>query len=186
MMNLFMDSEFAGLRQDTTLISLGQVTDTGMEFYSEFTDYNRDQVAGNTWLLTNVIDNLLMNDTSDEVRVQNEGRTLWYKGNTKFVRQKMERWISRVAGDQKNCVTVWSDCLHYDWVLFREIWAPKYDIPRQISYIPMDICTLFEIKGLDPDIDREEFIGHSVEGTKHNALYDAKVIKACYDKLMTL
>jgi hypothetical protein len=37
-----------------------------------------------------------------------------------------------------------------------------------------------KIKGIDPDINREVFAG--IEGVKHNALHDAKVIKACYEK----
>jgi len=40
-----------------------------------------------------------------------------------------------------------------------------------------------KIKGVNPDISREEFIENAIEGKKHNALYDAKVIKACYEKL---
>ncbi len=59
----------------------------------------------------------------------------------------------------------------------------------------MDICTYMRISGIDPDVNREEFVDNNVEvndvqfwgiGTdkKHNALWDAVVIKACYDKLM--
>ena len=36
------------------------------------------------------------------------------------------------------------------------------------------------------NLSREEFINNSVEGKKHNSLYDAKVIKACYEKLINL
>jgi len=39
------------------------------------------------------------------------------------------------------------------------------------------------MKDIDPDINREEYSG--IEGIKHNALHDAKVIKACYEKLIT-
>ena len=59
-----------------------------------------------------------------------------------------------------------------------------FDIPKNVYYIPFDICTLFKAKGIDPDINREKF-SELVDGSqKHNALWDAKVIKACYDKLM--
>ena len=45
---------------------------------------------------------------------------------------------------------------------------------------------MMKLKNVDPDISREEFINDSVEGDKHNALYDAEVIKACYEKLIDM
>ena len=56
-------------------------------------------------------------------------------------------------------------------------------IPKNIYYIPLDICTLFKVKGIDPDISREEFSGVNSKN-KHNSLFDAKVIKLCYEKLI--
>ncbi|MBK6699605.1 MAG: hypothetical protein IPG55_06825 [Saprospiraceae bacterium] len=45
---LFLDTEFTGLRQDTTLISLALVGMNGEEFYAEFTDYDTKQLT--PWL----------------------------------------------------------------------------------------------------------------------------------------
>lgn len=42
---------------------------------------------------------------------------------------------------------------------------------------------MLKIKGIDPDIKREEFAEVEESGIKHNALWDAQVIKACYNKL---
>jgi hypothetical protein len=81
-------------------------------------------------------------------------------------------------------VEIWSDCLAYDWVLFNQLWGHAFNIPKNVYYIPFDICTLFKIKGIDPDINREEFAEIQEKPEKHNALWDAKVIKACYEKLM--
>jgi hypothetical protein len=79
---------------------------------------------------------------------------------------------------------MWSDCLAYDWVLFCQLWGGAFGVPKNIYYIPFDICTLFKEKGIDPDINREEFAGLVAgEHDKHNALWDAKVIKKCYEKL---
>jgi len=54
--------------------------------------------------------------------------------------------------------------------------------------IPFDICTLMKIKGIDPDINREKFAlnGKDVPNNvaKHNSLWDAKIIKKCYEKLI--
>ena len=51
-MRVFFDSEFTGLRQDTTLISIGLVAEDGHMFYAELTDYDRNQVY--PWLEENV------------------------------------------------------------------------------------------------------------------------------------
>jgi hypothetical protein len=93
---------------------------------------------------------------------------------------------------------MWSDCLAYDWVLFNNIFGQAFDIPQNVYYIPFDICTLFKLKDIDPDINRElfafgepqTFVNNNVkfEGEKilkHNALWDAKVIKYCYEKLIS-
>jgi hypothetical protein len=83
---------------------------------------------------------------------------------------------------------MWGDVLIYDWMLFCELFPiPNNDsaerLPRNIYYIPFDIATLAKVKGIDPDFSREEFSGIS---GKHNALRDAFMIMACYDKLVNL
>lgn len=62
------------------------------------------------------------------------------------------------------------------------------------TIIPFDICTLFNAKGIDADINREEFAGNMIEVNdahswgvrKHNALWDAYVIISCHKKLQSL
>jgi len=170
-MRIFFDTEFTGLHKNTTLISIGLVSDNGEEFYAEFTDYNKHQV--DEWLQTNVIDNLVIPDELTKQKINN------FKGDMNYIQQKLRIWLS-----QFEHVEIWSDCLAYDWVLFNHIFGHAFNIPKNVYYIPFDICTLFKIKGIDPDINREEFAG--IEGNKHNALHDAKVIKACYERLIGL
>jgi hypothetical protein len=81
---------------------------------------------------------------------------------------------------------MWSDCLSYDWVLFCQIWEHAFNIPKNVYYIPFDICTVFKLKAIDPDINREKFGCGEVysEMPKYNALWDARIIKMCYEKLM--
>ena len=93
----------------------------------------------------------------------------------------MENWLKDLGP-----VEIWSDCLAYDWALFNQLWGHAFNIPKNVYYIPFDICTVFKLKGIDPDINREEFaeILEAPAGRKHNALYDAQVIRMCYEKLM--
>lgn len=184
--NLYLDTEFTGLRQDTTLVSLGLVSEDGREFYAEFTDYDKSQL--NDWLKHYVIDNLYLDyifgtEGSEFYKVVSSGdKKVFYsciiRGSKEVICKELNEWLKQF----KN-VKIWSDCLAYDWVLFNELFGGAFNLPKNIYYIPMDICTLFEMEGIDPDISREDFINNSIKGKKHNSLYDAKVIKACYEIL---
>ena len=190
-MKIFFDTEFSGLHQNTTLISIGMISEDGRKFYAEFNDYDKTQV--DSWLQENVIDNLLfkappknqqeyyMSSRTEDNIIGNdlyESYNLDMRGSTEEIKVELEKWIS-----QFDSVEMWSDCLAYDWVLFCQIFGQAFNIPKNVYYIPFDICTMMKLKGINPDISREEFIESSVSGMKHNALYDAKVIKACYEKL---
>lgn len=174
-MNLYFDTEFTGLHKDTTLISIGIISDDNGFFYAELNDYDKSQI--NEWLKKNVIDNLRYNN-KDTFRAES-GYNLSVKGNLKEVSEALKEWIGQFKD-----IKIWSDCLAYDWVLFNHLFGHAFNLPKNIYYIPFDICTLFEVKGIDADISREEFINNSVIGNKHNSLYDAKVIRACYKKLI--
>ena len=185
-MNLYFDTEFTGLHKETTLISIGIISEEGDKFYAELTDYSRDQV--DTWINENVIANLVLSGkvkTNDNILYKNKETSDKYsiscRGDIHYVSDELKRWI-----EQFDKIEMWSDCLAYDWVLFNHLFGHAFNLPKNIYYIPFDICTLFKIKGIDPDISREEFINNSVKGKKHNSLYDAKVIKACYEKLIEI
>lgn len=182
---VFFDTEFTGLHQKTTLISIGMISECGKTFYAELTDYDQSQV--NDWIQKNVIDNLFLKKPSNpNVEVIINYTEFKAKGNVTYCGERsllaytIKDWL-----DQFEKVEIWSDCLSYDWVLFNNIFGHAFNIPKNVYYIPFDICTLFKAKGIDPDISREEFSGmNGSEAKKHNALWDAKAIKACYDKLM--
>lgn len=176
---VFFDTEFTGLHQGTTLISIGLVSECGKTFYAEFTDYAITQV--DDWLKENVIAKLNHpeGDVSDCIVTEDRPNDMLVYGTRKAIKVYLEKWLS-----QFDAVEMWGDCLSYDLVLFNQIWGYAFSIPKNVYYIPFDICTLFKVKGIDPDINREQF-SELVDGSqKHNALWDAKVIKACYDKLM--
>ena len=176
MTKVFFDTEFTGLHQNTTLISISCVAETGEIFYEELTDYDSEQVDG--WIAENVISQLDLDGS-----YPHDIRNLLIKGDKNVVKSELERWLS-----QFEHVEIWSDCLSYDWVLFCQLFGHAFKIPKNVYYIPFDICTLFKIKGIDPDVSRETFASLDIEREqrKHNALWDAEVIKSCYNKLQTL
>lgn len=174
-MRVFFDTEFTGLRQDTTLISIGCVAEDGRTFYAELTDYDRKQV--NDWIRANVLAQLYLKPGIDI----NAAPNIWACGKREFVAPCLCNWLERLAGDQK--IEIWADVLAYDWVLFCELFGGAFSVPECVYYIPFDLATLFLLRGIDPDIDRGEFANVG-EGTKHNALWDARIAMACFKKLM--
>lgn len=196
-MNLYFDTEFTNLHQKTTLISIGIVADDDRTFYAELNDYDIKQVT--PWIKDNVIRHLIL---QSHVNVAN-GETGYYRATKadfahdgdplhKAYNVRMVGTHDEVANELKlwlrqfDKAEIWSDCLAYDWVLFCEMFGGGRNVPENVLYIPFDICTLFKMKNVDPDISRERFIRNSVKGTKHNSLYDAYVIRECYRKLMTI
>lgn len=200
---IFFDTEFTGLHKNTTLISIGLISECGKTFYAELTDYDKSQI--DEWLQKNVVENLLYsepiigedNHYSAQRHKDNpigndlyKSFSLEIRDETSVVKHQLLQWF-----EQFEEVEIWSDCLAYDWVLFNQIFGHAFNIPENVYYIPFDICTLFKIKGIDPDISREQFAGiTNSKGQnetseillKHNALFDAKVIKMCYERLIQM
>ena len=183
MEKIFFDTEFTGLHQDTSLISIGCVSEEGYTFYATLKDYDRKQV--DEWIKKNVLANLLYTEGDQDFGVINitDAKGIRSKRHygitTPECKDLLLEWLRQFGDD----VVMWSDCLAYDWVLFCQLFGGAMKVPSFINYIPRDICTLFEVKGVDPDIDRVAYAG--IKEVKHNALADALLIKACYKKLMT-
>lgn len=176
-MKIFFDAEFTGLKQKTKLISIGLISEDGRTFYAEFIGYDEREI--NDWLRDNVIANLRFENIRFEVNPALDYEHHAMKGYEGTVMTSLNDWLS-----QFDTCEMWSDCLAYDWVLFCELFGGAFNIPQNVYYIPFDLSTVLKIKGVDPDVNREEFSGLEAGKRKHNALWDAKVIKACYEKVM--
>ena len=184
---LFFDTEFTGLHQGTKLISIGLVSEQGLKFYGECTQFDDGfkTITDRNWVHENVIPKLelMTGDTRDWSSL--EGDTTKAIGSHIFMGQCLATWL-RCYGE----IEMWSDTLSYDWVLFNDLWGHAFNLPESVYSIPFDIATLLHLKGVNPDINREEFAGITEKThrrvSKHNALWDALVIKACYEKAILL
>lgn len=181
MKKIFFDSEFTGLHQNTTLISIAFVADTGEEFYAEFEDYDKIQL--NSWLEANVLNNLILTKENQSRDLQR----MWVKGNKFEVKAAFEIWLNQFPEPKSNkskpYIQIWGDVPHYDSVLFCELFSGALNIPESIHFMPMDIATLLHIKKIDVTIDREKLVDQTKrELKKHNALYDARLIKEVFLK----
>jgi len=206
MLKVFFDTEFTGLHQNTTLISIGLVSERGDTFYAEFSDYDRSQC--DDWIKCNVLSKLKF---SAPPKGQLE-HFVWSGGSSSIkhaelrddrviIAKYLNDWFQDILGGPlswvdydesekpkrivKPSIEMWSDCLAYDWVLFNQLLGHAFNTPNCIYYIPFDICTLFKAANINPDIPREEFVAMS-GSEKHNSLFDAKVIMECFFKLRNI
>ena len=190
-MKLFFDMEFTGLRQNTTPISLGIVSEDGKKFYAEFTDYDESQC--NDWIKENVIKNLKLAGMGVGASDTDENQPLRIvMGDKRYIRQEANEWLR-----QFNKIQFVSDVCHYDFVLLIDLLTnggTALDLPENISAVGhdlnMDIARHFHVSDLEAfDMSREQIMNdlcgpeNVVTGDKHDSLYDADVMRAIYEEI---
>lgn len=192
-MNLYFDMEFTGLKKDTTIISLGIVDQNGRSIYLEYTDYNKSDV--DDWIKENVIKNtIFLKDDIKEIEphVTENGTDAVVIGNTEYNRQVLKYWLSLYDNEDIQFV---SDVCHYDMVLLIDtLYGHGLNIPSNVSIdchnINQDIAAYKKISLKEAaDVVRESLVTKEIEGMKvqkHNALFDALVIRLIYNKINKL
>lgn len=199
-MNIYFDTEFTGLVPNTTLISLGCITEFGETFYAEFTDYNKDLC--DDWIKENVLDNLVLKYVQSpcEYDVYECDRYETYvKGTTEYIKEYFNKWLKEVSeikhdSNERLRIQFVSDVCHYDFYLLCNLFGGAFSLPKNVNPVCYDICQDL-VDEHDGDIhdmfdafnySREDACrfynqGRLPKGIKHNALYDAEVIKMIYE-----
>jgi hypothetical protein len=184
---IFFDTEFTepSKNQNTTLVSIGLISECGKTFYAELTDYDESRVGFFTQ--EDVINKFsLKKPIGDEEAVVDytsfrKDGCMTYCGNIENLAFALKDWITQLGE-----VELWGYRISYHLVLFNSIFGYDSNIPKNISRIPFDIATLFKIKLIDPFISLEKFafMGEEKnESEKKDSLWKAKLIKMCYEKL---
>lgn len=172
-MKVFFDTEFTGLRKDTTIISIGLVSDNYKKFYAEFTDYDKDQV--DDWIKDNVINNLIIND-------ENINNGIYFRGTKEEIAKELRKWFEEFDEE----IELVSDVCHYDMVLLIDLFGSAFDLPKNVCPacydINQDIAEYYRITQKEAfDKCREDIVyNNTSKDNKHNSLYDAMVIKDVY------
>ena len=94
MKKLFFDTEFTGLHKDTTLVSIGIVSDCGRTFYAESTDYDEKQI--DNWIHDNVMNRLrYLNPRSKEISLPHitGSDNVSMCGSIEDIRAQLEKWM---------------------------------------------------------------------------------------------
>lgn len=124
---------------------------------------------------------LIFNAVEDE----NGNRNVF--GDKEWIVLHLKEWLS-----QFDSVQFVSDVCHYDFVLLIDLFGTAFDLPENVCAachdINSDIAKHYGISEREAfDKGREEIVmelcGYEVAGRKHNALYDAEVIKAIYGEI---
>jgi DNA polymerase III epsilon subunit-like protein len=170
-----VDTEYTGEHARTTLVSVGMVTLEGAGLYVTVNDYARDQVTD--WLRDHVLSLI------------DERKAL----PTREACERIDRFLRDYS--QGEPVALVSAGKATDLILIFQLWASRcpagrtfhalYDLPNFLRHRwHMDLDTLFCVAGIDPAIDRDQFARANVEGARHHSLHDAKVVRACFLKLV--
>lgn len=121
----------------------------------------------------------------------------YYCGTTGYIREKLLKWLGRFNGTFQFI----SDVCHYDFYLLQnQVFGGAFKMPDNINPVCYDICqdiNEWSCMGVGNnfnmtnnmhnafDISREELVKDALlelpKGRKHNALYDAEVIKILYE-----
>jgi hypothetical protein len=195
-MKIFFDTEFTGLHQGTTLISIAFVSEDDKTFYAEFTDYDKNQV--NNWIRDSVISRLKYPDSisySDIVGKEGDIKSMDIVGNHEEIQFYLITWLN-----QFETIELVADVCYYDMVLFCELFGGSNELPKNISptcrNLNQDIATHYGISVEEAfKMSREEII-YSFHPEfdlvleekhpgleKHNSLCDAVVTKYIYEAI---
>jgi len=156
-MKLFLDCEFTQLNQDTKLISLALVSETGNEFYVELTDMY--QVA----------------DCSDFV-IQNVLPQLdlpLYGMSLVDAQAALRVFLGSIDRQLEVC----SDAPEWDWEFFCQLAYVGHKWPSHVENRPINLIHLFR------HFEADDIGNVTLPDLPHHALLDARLLAGLYQRL---
>lgn len=212
MINMYFDTEFTGLRSKTDLISIGLLIGKKF-FYGEImdVDVSEDLVGKDTYrfLKKEVFPGLIYGELPTTAMHENTSQGTIVVDKKEEVSRSLIKFLFGYVNANPRCkICPISDVMYYDMILFMDllnVYEPKnqeeYEMCKRVRdavspagidindlimrFDYVDIITAF-------NLNREEFLSRinpdspssMFPGKKHNALYDARIIKAIYESLL--
>lgn len=172
---VFIDTEFTSLHAFATLVSAGMVTMDGREHYVSLNDYDRDQIT--PWVRDNVLSKIDESKSVSTLEALNQTRA----------------FLESYGKGEKISFITPGKCA--DLTLVFQLWHAQYPERKYFHFsdcLPNYLChrehidldTLFFAAGLDPDVEREDYVSAKTPEQKHNALFDAQVVRLCFLKMI--
>jgi hypothetical protein len=160
-MRYYFDTEFYERIENgkwtIDLISIGVVSERGDELYLENADFDVSTIS-DEWLQNNVIPQL--------------------KGGHFAVPLTTIRFLVESFVDDKPIF--WAYFADYDWVLFCTLFGRMCDLPNHFPYYCRDLKQLMDETGVTKRLLPK------LEGSKHNALDDARWLKQAHERLIAI
>lgn len=203
-MKYFYDTEFIDDGHIIELISIGIVADDGREYYAVNQDVSQDRILQSTWLRDNVWPSLPTRALTQHEELILGARQfrppaqaplatdLYYrlgaidteapdvKHKTVIADEVRDFLLQPTGNEIRADVELWADYAAYDHVALAQLFGPMIALPHGIPMFTNDL---------------QQLIGHVVarstrpltlpvqKSGAHNALADARHLKACYDAI---
>jgi hypothetical protein len=163
MTNFFFDTEFIEDGVRVIPLSIGIVADDGSEYYAEWWRSDAEMYLANDWVKDNVFPHLR-----------------WRNGDTSARKDRLQirEEIQKFVGYKP---LFWAWYATYDWMVMCQMFGNMTDLPRHWPMFPMDLRAIIEWEG-----GQKRWAMPKQEGTAHNALDDAKHLRAMYDHLVAM
>jgi hypothetical protein len=157
-LKIFLDCEFTQLNQNSKLISLALVSESGEEFYVELTDtYSVEDCSD--FVIQNVLPQL------DPLRC---GQSL------SEAQVSLRRFLGSFAEELEVC----SDAPHWDWGFFYDLaCADHQPLPVQVMNQPTNLTILFN------QVNAEALEQVELSDLPHHALLDARMLAELFKAL---
>lgn len=179
MPRIYYDTEFIDDGNTIELISIGMINEFGEEYYGINENLSLSRLLDQPWHMENTVPSL-------PIRTVGDNKIGWVPEHpdSKLIKPKVAirddvfDFIVRTATLGKTPVELWAWYGAYDHVVLAQLWGSMIYLPRGI--VPM------YTNDLKQEMTRKEKLGNKRlrydlpkmdEGTVHNALDDAKLLK---------
>ena len=179
-MKFFYDCEFIDDGRTIDLVSIGIVREDGEHYYAVSSEFDREKLWANKWLLDNVWPHLPRKGLNYGVMCASEHPYSVLDmdhpdvKDRAQIRQDVETFVC--AGSEP--VELWAWYADYDHVVLSQLFGKMIDLPRRMPMFTNDIKQEHVRLG-SPDLPDQ------VDG-EHNALADARHDKVMFDFLAEL
>ena len=157
-MKLFLDCEFTRLTQDTKLISLGLVSESGDEFYVELTDTYRIEDCSD-FVIQNVLPQL---------------NQPLYGVSLEEAQAALRVFLGGIEGQLEIC----SDAPEWDWEFFCQLAYVGHRWPSHVVNRPTNLIRLFR------HFEADKIGDFALPELPHHALLDARLLAHIYQRLV--
>lgn len=184
MPNIFYDTEFIDDGVTIELISIGMISEKGEVLYCINGDLSLPRLRDIPWHMENTVPSLPIGLRSDDLlgwdTTHPDATLIMPKAE---IRYQVYKFI--LSNKPVNSmVDLWAWYGAYDHVALAQLWGPMVELPKDV--VPM------YTNDLKQEMTRKEKLGNSrlhyempmmQEGTRHNALDDARLLKKRYEWL---